>query len=186
MNKPPMELIKSHQLREDLFYRLSSGMINLTPLRDRKEDILLYVRHFMAEFNEKYHKNVKGISKDMKESLLQYDWPGNVRELKNVLDLSIKISSEDTLTSNDLPLYMKEARQLSIDAGQPDDTSGQRSVLTRRTLKEVVESAEKECIKNALVYCDGNVTKAAEMLGLPRQTLKFRMDKLHIQNPKKR
>ncbi|MBQ8562291.1 MAG: sigma 54-interacting transcriptional regulator, partial [Firmicutes bacterium] len=186
MNKPPMELIKSHQLREDLFYRLSSGMINLTPLRDRKEDILLYVRHFMAEFNEKYHKNVKGISKDMKESLLQYDWPGNVRELKNVLDLSIKISSEDTLTSNDLPLYMKEARQLSIDAGQPDDTSGQRSVLTRRTLKEVVESAEKECIKNALVYCDGNVTKVAEMLGLPRQTLKFRMDKLHIQNPKKR
>ena len=186
MNKPPMDLIQSHQLREDLFYRLSSGMINLPPLRERKEDILLYVKYFMDEFNKKYHKHVKGISEDMKESLLEYDWPGNVRELKNVLDLSIKISSEETLTSNDLPLYMKEAHQRSIEIEAQEKAPGQRSVLTRRTLKEVVESAEKDCIKNALLYCEGNVTKAAEMLGLPRQTLKFRMDKLNIQNPKKK
>ena len=186
MNKPPMELIQSHQLREDLFYRLSSGMINLIPLRQRKEDIPLYIKHFLAEFNQKYHKNVKGISEDMKENLLQYDWPGNVRELKNVLDLSIKISNEDILTSNDLPLYMKEAYRHSLDAQPADSSPGQRSVLTRRTLREVVEAAEKDCIKNALVYCDGNVTRAAEMLGLPRQTLKFRMDKLNIQKPKKK
>ena len=179
MNKPPMELIKTHQLREDLFYRLNSGMINLTPLRDRKEDIPLYVKYFLEEFNEKYHKNIVGISEDMKEALFQYDWPGNVRELKNILDLSMKISEGDVLTSDDIPLYMKEAKKADED-GKPD-----HSMLSRRTLKEVVETAERDCIKNALAYCEGNVTKAAKMLGLPRQTLKFRMDKLNITNDKK-
>ena len=185
MNQPPLQLIKNYQLREDLFYRFSSGIIHLPPLRERKEDIPLYLDYFRNIFNEKYQKNVRGFSEDMDRILLRYDWPGNVRELKNVLDLCIRISESDILTAESLPLYIGEFCNPSMQPETAVHMNECEAVSPRRPLREILEQTEKDCILDALSCCGGNITKAAEMLCLPRQTLKFRMDKLNIQNCRK-
>lgn len=179
VNKNPLQLVKDGLMREDLFFRFSGSMLSLIPLRDRKEDIIIYAGHFITEFNRKYNKKISGMSDDFLDVLMKYDWPGNVRELKNVFDFAIKISDGDVIDKNNIPAYLKEEHHVlaDIDVLEPNgyDTGG-------RTLKEIVDNAERECIMKTLLKCGGNVTKAAEILGLPRQTLKFRMDKLKINN----
>lgn len=86
INIDPMEAIRKNIIREDLFYRLSSNMIRLTPLRDRKEDILLYVNHFIRLYNKQYDKSVLGLSKALIDIFIDYQWNGNVRELKHIVE----------------------------------------------------------------------------------------------------
>lgn len=186
MNRPPLDLIKTGLLREDLFYRFSSGMICLPPLRDRKEDIPLYISHFMQQFNDKYEKNIHTISDSLKEFFFQYSWPGNVRELKNVLDFCIRTSESDVPDIGSLPLYMEKEGQDLYEESKDGTSPPKYFQLSRYTLKELLETAEKDYIQYALACSQGNVTRAAELLGLPRQTLRFRMDKLQITSPKKK
>jgi len=112
---------------------------------------------------------------------MKYGWPGNVRELKNIMDFAIKISEDEILTEVNLPAYLKDTQNNVYDVNVLQEeffmTKGQ-------TLKEVVENAERDCIVKTLMQYNGNVTKAAKVLGLPRQTLKFHMDKLNIVSAK--
>jgi len=181
MNKNPLSLMKDKLLREDLFYRLSSSMLNLIALRDRKEDIPLYIDYFTRQLNLKYDKRVAGVSSDLRDILLRYHWPGNVRELRHVLESIINISNEEILTVKDLPAYLKEAIKMPEDMeGRMPET--ENPLQFRKSLKEMMEYTEREYISRALTYCGGNVSRAAKLLELPRQTLKFRMDKLRITN----
>jgi len=181
LNKNPLQLIKEGMMREDLFYRFSGSMIDLTPLRERREDIMLYVDKFKTEFGTKYGKKIKGLSIELIDVFMKYGWPGNVRELKNIMDFAIKISEDEILTEVNLPAYLKDTQNNVYDVNVLQEeffmTKGQ-------TLKEVVENAERDCIVKTLMQYNGNVTKAAKVLGLPRQTLKFHMDKLNIVSAK--
>lgn len=181
LNKNPVHLIREGLMREDLFYRFSGSMIDLPPLRERKEDIMLYVNMYLEEFCRKYNKNIKSISDELVDTFIKYNWPGNVRELKNIMDFAIKISNEDVLTESHLPVYFKTARN---EDGKSNIWEGDYFDPPVKTLKEVVENAERECIVKTLIQCNGNVTHAAKVLGLPRQTLKFHMDKLNITSVK--
>ena len=180
MNNDPMIAIKNKNLREDLFYRLSSSMIRLTPLRDRKEDILLYSNYFIKIYNKQYNKDVEGLSKAMMDIFMNYKWNGNVRELKHIIENMVSISEEKILTIRNLPIYMKDNIHLDED-NRTIKQEVVRAPISFKTLEETMTTVEKQEIIKALSYADGHITKTAEMLGIPRQTLKYKMNRLGIQ-----
>ncbi|MDM8533262.1 sigma 54-interacting transcriptional regulator [Clostridiaceae bacterium HSG29] len=177
MNCEPLEAIEKGFLREDLFYRLSSNLICLIPLRERREDIPIYVENFIKEFNEIYQKNVDGVTTVLMDVFMAYDWKGNVREIRHILESMVSITNEKTLTIKHLPIYMKD-RIFSEPKGGAKINLKKIHTLS---LTEAVSKIEKELIERALNWTNGHLTKSAEMLRIPRQTLKYKMQKLKIE-----
>lgn len=182
MNEDPLDAIKNQHLRKDLFYRLSSGMIYLPPLRERKEDILLFTDYFIKEFNIIYSKNVKKITKDLKSFFLNYHWEGNVRELKHVLESMVSLSDYEILDIQHLPAYMYD-RIYNAGTVKNENLNNSKNISLNSdayNLKKNLEEKEIEIISDVLKITKGNKTKAGKLLGIPRQTLKYKMDKLNI------
>ncbi len=177
VNQQPSELMRSHLLREDLFYRLSGNMITLLPLRKRKEDIKLFIDYYAKTYSKEYNKRIETFSPSLMELLRQYHWPGNVRELKHIIESMISLAEEPVLTTHNLPIYFREMLQYEDQEilGLPLET---QPLMAMDPLKNVVETAERAHIEKALEATQGNVSRAAELLGIPRQTLRYRMDKL--------
>ncbi len=179
INQNPTKLIKEKLLREDLFYRLSSNIIHLVPLRERKEDITLYIDHFINHFNKMYNKKVSKISTNLRDILLNYDWPGNVRELKHIIESMVNVSDDELLTTNNLPIYLKEV--IHTEKGRAENREDKESTRGfKLSLQEMLNNTETDYIIRALKFTKGNVTRSAELLQLPRQTLKYKIDKLNI------
>lgn len=179
VNKSPSQLIQENLLREDLFYRLSGRMLYLSPLRERKEDIPVYIEYFLKQFNNKFEKNIKGLAPNLKQTLMKYSWPGNVRELKHVVESMVNLADTNELNNNNLPIYLRE--HLNAIISQDDEEPiNDFFEISQIPLKYLLESTEKEHIIKILAHCKGNITWAAEILDMPRQTLKFRMNKLGI------
>lgn len=184
INVDPMEAIENNTLRKDLFYRLSSNMIYLPPLRERPDDIEYLTDNYIDMFNDVYGKNVKGISENLRDFFLNYAWEGNVRELKHVIEAMITMTNSDTLGIKDIPVYLsgkkKEHSKKSKDTYRGDS----RVVIDLEnedlSLREAVDRLERELIIKVLRQYGGNKTKAGEVLGIPRQTLKYKMDRLDI------
>lgn len=182
MNQDPLEAIACGELREDLFFRLSCNLMQLLPLRERREDIPLYVDHFIKILNARYGKKVEGISTGMMDLFMTYDFKGNVRELRHILETSICTARDSILTIREMPLYMK--KRIDESEGQPPDSEPRK--FSGITLPEILEKTEREIIIKVLGHTRGCLTRAAERLGIPRQTLKYRMNKLNIsKNPYK-
>lgn len=179
MNMDPIKAIEQKYLREDLFYRLSSNTIKLIPLRDRKEDIILYVNHFIRIFNQRYQKNVEGLSRSMMEIFMNYHWQGNVRELKHIIESMVSLSNDKLLTVQHLPIYMKDR----IDSEESD--IGFRDISYTDyslPLKDILLTTERDTIHKVLLITKGHVNNAAKIMEIPRQTLRYRIAKLGI-NP---
>jgi len=153
-NKELHELVKKDSFREDLFYRLNVITILMPPLRDRDDDILLLARHFAVKFADDAGKPAPSFSDKALQSLLSYDWPGNVRELENVVQRLVVMTDGDLIEVPDLPCLMR--------------FTALRKTGFTRTLAEV----ETEYISNVLESVDGNKTRAAEILGIDRKTLR--------------
>jgi len=114
--------VQKKTFREDLYYRLRGVTIEVPPLRQRQEDIPLLVNAFLEEFNEKHHKNVRGLAPEAMRRFLPYPWPGNVRELRNCLESLVLLSATPTLQAADLPAYIQpppEADEFAIRVGTP-------------------------------------------------------------------
>jgi len=153
-NKELHELVKKDSFREDLFYRLNVITILMPPLRDRDDDILLLARHFAVKFADDAGKPAPRFSDEALQSLRSYDWPGNVRELENVVQRLVVMTDGDIIEVPDLPCLMR--------------FTALRKTGFTRTLAEV----EAEYIGNVLESVDGNKTRAAEILGIDRKTLR--------------
>ncbi len=179
VNKNPMLLIQENLLREDLFYRFSGRMLYLSPIRERKEDIPVYIEYFLKQFNVKYGKSIKGLAPNLQQTLLKYSWPGNVRELRHVVESMVNLADSNELTNKSLPIYLKEHLNAIISQDEEQEINDFFET-SKIPLKSLLESTEKEHIIKILTHCKGNITWAAEILDMPRQTLKFRMDKLGI------
>lgn len=151
-NKNLQEEIKKGNFREDLFYRLNVITINLPPLRDRKEDILLLAEHFLNKFSKENNKKIEGFSQEVIEFLLKYDYLGNVRELENIIEHAVIICNNDIIKVEHLPVPSKEEEM---------------PLSTNKSLREV----EKAHILAVLKEVDYNLTKAAKLLGITRATL---------------
>ncbi|MDA8086254.1 MAG: sigma-54 dependent transcriptional regulator [Nitrospiraceae bacterium] len=168
-NKSLDEEVKKGNFREDLYYRLKVVPIHLPPLRERGEDILLLARYFIDTFNREFRKNVKGLSRDTETLFLEYHWPGNVRELKNVIERAMILENEELILPEHLPL------ELCSDNSDGAENNDVDVKLPAGGLD--IEKVEKELIRQALDTTRGNQTKAAKLLNLTRDTLRYRMQK---------
>jgi two-component system, NtrC family, response regulator HydG len=162
------ELIKSVQkgdFREDLFHRLNEFKITVPPLRERKEDLSLFVSHFIKESNLQLDKDIKGISPEAMSIFENYDWPGNLRELKNVVKRMVLLSKGELAVKESLPEEMLHA--IGPVASHPETPD----------LKVRQELTEKELIRKVLEEVKFNKTKAAKILNIDRSTLYVKMKK---------
>lgn len=158
-NKDLKQMVKEGRFREDLYYRLNVVPIEIPPLRDRKEDILPLVNHFLTVANRKYHTN-KSIYSDTLDVLESYSWPGNVRELENLMENLVITTPGDIIRRENLSERLKFSTE---DHGFTEDTE----VIT---LKETVERAEYMAIQKAIRQC-GSIRKAAVALGVDPSTI---------------
>lgn len=158
-NKDLKQMVKEGRFREDLYYRLNVVPIEIPPLRDRKEDILPLVNHFLTVANRKYHTN-KSIYSDTIDVLESYSWPGNVRELENLMENLVITTPGDIIRRENLSERLKFSTE---DRGFTEDTE----VIT---LKETVERAEYMAIQKAIRQC-GSIRKAAVALGVDPSTI---------------
>ena len=160
-------LIEEGRFREDLFYRLNTFEIHLPPLRDRHGDIQLLVHHFLNDFAETSEKAVQGISTEAIDVLCEYTWPGNVRELMHVMERAVALSEEGReITPNLFP--------------EPIGGSLGIETQTKGHLKARVAEFEKHIIQDVLKKHAGNITHAAEELGLTRDGLIKKMERLKM------
>lgn len=168
-NKDLSGLVNAGQFRKDLYYRLKVMVIEMPPLRERGEDILLLANLFIEENNKELGKNVTGVSNAAREYLLNYQWPGNVRELKNIIERAMILSNGNEILPDHLPIELRKGQM----SGSGDQASDKTDDLA-------LETVEKKHIKDVLVMMDGNKSKAARMLGISRSTLREKLKKYSI------
>jgi arginine utilization regulatory protein len=171
INIDPRQAVMDKTLRDDLFFRLSVISLKVPPLRERKGDIHFLIEHFIKKYNKKLHKNVKYISSSVEQFFLNYAWPGNVRELEHAIEGAMNITDGEIIESKCLPHYLGEI------FNKFDFTKEDREI---KSLKEALYNLERSLIEKALKKCEGNVTKAAELLDIPRQTLQYKISKYII------
>lgn len=161
--------VEKGNFREDLFYRLNVFPIKLPPLRERKEDIPILIKHFMD--TTKVTSIKKTINPACTEILTEYSWPGNVRELANVIERMIIVSSASTITTNDLPMeFIRKPKDVPAKAVEPSIPlpAGQDD---EKSLKDLVQDFEKSVLEKYLSEFDGDKLKVAKTLGLSRAQL---------------
>lgn len=169
-NKNLTDLLESGRFRRDLFYRLNVVDIYIPPLRERKEDIVPLVRHFIKMYGKSVQPAVRGIKKDAFQYLIDYDWPGNVRELENVIERATVLTDAAEIGITDLP----------ADIIKQGMTSVSEALNFGGTLPQRIELFEKKEIVKALQQCSENKTRAAAELGLKRTTLLYKMERYGI------
>ncbi len=175
-NEDLRQLSSENLFRKDLYYRLSSLSLDVPPLRERRTDIQLLLNHFIVELGRKYGKRKLEYTKSFRRTLEGHDWPGNIRELQHAVEYAINHMAEasNILTADDLPDYFLERRGIELKQEKTEITI---AVDAEKTLQEQLDVFEEKIIRQALSDHLGNVTKAAESLGLSRQSLQYRMKK---------
>jgi nitrogen regulation protein NR(I) len=174
--------VKNGRFREDLYYRLNVVPIHLPALRDRREDIDLLVRFFLRQFNERLKKGITSVTPEAMAALRSYSWPGNIRQLENVLERMVLMSDGATLSSQDLPEEIALAAGVSPIqiAGASPEASGVLSF--KELVKRQTQTVERDLIEKALEETSGNVTRAAEKLGLSRKGLQLKIKELGLRH----
>jgi len=145
--------VENGNFRQDLLYRINTIELHIPPLRERGSDIQLLAEYFLQKFSGKYKKQIKGITSDAKVKLENYNWPGNVRELQNAVERAVILSSGNKLTANDFMLQPAETRKKH----EPESLN--------------LEQMEQETIEKAMKRSQGNMNKAADLLGITRFSL---------------
>ncbi len=170
-NEDPIECIKKKTMREDLYYRLSVIRYDIPPLKDRKEDIPLLMEHFREMYNEKFGKNIREFSNEVKTVFLRYDWPGNVRELKNVIEAAYHMNFGLTIELENIPRHIAERMDIERIALEN---------LSSMTLSELVEEFEKEIIKRKFIMNDHKLSQTARDLSISKQSLHYKLKKYDL------
>ncbi|MBI5796736.1 MAG: sigma 54-interacting transcriptional regulator, partial [Planctomycetes bacterium] len=175
-NQDLLQGVQEKEFREDLYYRLNVINIKMPPLRDRKEDIPLLVKHFIEKYNKKENRQIKGISPEVEKEFYNYNWPGNVRELENVIERAITLTTEDIISLNViLPLVKKEG----LSGGLGDELLSQPYKDARR---KALDGFNVKYITNVLNKNSGNVTNAAKESEIERQYLQRMLKRYNIKS----
>jgi DNA-binding NtrC family response regulator len=175
-NKNLERAVEEGSFRSDLYYRLNVVPIFIPPLRKRREDIPLLLDHFLKQYTLQEEVKPKKMSLEAIDFLAQYDWPGNVRELENVVERIVALCPQEEIFPDDLPLKVKKSIKLN---------AFKHAVLEGRMSLEKAEGEFlKDIILEAMEKADHVQTRAAELLGISRRVLKYKMDHLGIE-PKK-
>jgi transcriptional regulator with AAA-type ATPase domain/tetratricopeptide (TPR) repeat protein len=156
--------IRTRRFREDLYHRLAVLTLRLPPLRERGSDMLLLARHYLSRASVDYGVRLKTLTADAESALMAYAWPGNVRELANVMERVVLLSDGDQVTAETLSLPSEPA-------------AGAASASLDSSVDQQVASLERARIEEALHAAGGNISRAAAQIGLPRNTLRYRMER---------
>lgn len=179
------------RFRLDLYYRLSVIQIDIPPLRERSDDAILLAQHYIAQFNERLRKHVRGLTPEVAATFREYSWPGNVRELRNVIERVMILEDGDLITTNFLPrgfgkdgsgaplakaAYVSSTPEAEAEAAPPPVAAAHLFRLPPEGV--VLDDVEMSLVRQALERSNGNQTRAAELLGISRDQLRYRLKKL--------
>jgi len=157
--------VREGSFREDLFYRLNVVVMNILPLRERKEDIPLLINHFIKQFARENDKDIQGTSSEAMDLLLKYNYPGNVRELENIIERAVVIARDPVISLRDLPFQALPSH--------PREGARQG----KESLRGAIEDMEQEMIQKALEQADHNQSRAASLLGISERMLRYKLKK---------
>ncbi len=170
-NQDLKKKISEGKFREDLFYRLNVISFEMPPLRERKEDVPLFVNHFLKKYSMEIGKSMKRITPDVMKLFESYPWPGNIRELENVIERTVAIEDRETITLDSLPDELLTARKR-----EETDLLFQKNFCLTSFLDEAAQSY----IKQARLLSGGNLKKTASLLGISYRNLRYLIDKYKL------
>jgi len=176
-NRNLEQAVRTSRFRRDLYYRLAIIPVALLPLREHKEDIAPLLQHFIQYYNQKFHKNIQGVTREADELLMNYDWPGNIRELRNAIERVMILAEGNRVAAKYLPIRISEGGPLPIPAGEGGEEAGIRLPPGGTSLYDV----ERELIRQAIEQSRGNKTTAARLLGITRDTLRYKVKKYRLE-----
>lgn len=197
-NEDPQAAVEGGRLRRDLYFRLCVVSLEISPLRERRSDIPVLVEHFLAKHTVRLGAPVTGLSPAVAQFFQQYHWPGNVRELEHAVEAGLHMAAGPRLELADLPGHLQRAAAgygvgagtsggiaLNPSSGTASDPLGAAGELGRRRghLRGALAAAEREMLLGALQEAGWNLSRAARALGIPRQTLHYRMRALGLKRP---
>jgi DNA-binding NtrC family response regulator len=162
-NRDLGQWVQQGRFREDLFYRLKVVTLEIPPLRERREDIPLFVQHFLELFNSELGRNVQGVHPAVLNALTRHTWPGNVRELRNLFESMVLFTRDEEIGLEDLPAEYR----LPADDAVPQESTAWHP----RPMAEI----EREAILRTVDFTDGHRAKAAELLGIGLRTLQRKL-----------
>lgn len=167
-NRDLLQRIEQGKFREDLYYRISTVPVMMPPLRERKTDIPLLAAHFLSIYNQEFRRSISPLSEAVQEKLQSYHWPGNVRELRNVMERAILLTSGAELSPADIVLGRFTFSK---------STAPEAHTVTLPEHGCTLEEVERSLIAQALERSEGNQTRAAELVGLTRDQIRYKMKK---------
>jgi PAS domain S-box-containing protein len=171
-NRKLTEAIEEGRFRLDLYYRLNVIQVSLPALRERREDILPLTEHFINLYNVKFKRDIQGISHTAAAALMSHAWPGNVRELRNVVERAMVLEESERIQSSSL--------HLASNHGGVNRSSVQQAEEPEAPFQASLAEAEKNLVMKALQRASGNQTRAAVLLGITRDTLRYKMKKFDL------
>ena len=172
-NRSLSTAVRDGAFRQDLYFRLNVFQLRIPPLRERKGDILALAKFFIDRYNTRFHQNIQGISLEVGQRLLVHDWPGNVRELRNVIERGVLLEGSSVLTAENLPSQFSGGACLETIGAPEAQLTG-------------LADAERQLMREALEKAGWNQSEAARLLGMTRDTMRYRAIKHHLWAPKSR
>ena len=170
------KLVSEDRFRQDLYYRLNVAMVELPPLRDRDEDIILLAEHFVGVYNAEFKRNIRGLLPEVKSLMMRYSWPGNVRELKNVIERAVLFEKGEYISTESIRIIYAAVNPEA--AKTVTQLTAQQTEISEEGIS--LDEIEKSFIQKALESAKGNQTRAAQMLGISREKIKYRMKKHNL------
>lgn len=159
-NVEPEKCVEEGIIRKDLFYRINVIYLKIPELINRRSDIPILIEHFIDKYNKRFNLRLRGMTKAAMEKMVCYSWPGNVRELQHIIEGLMNMKETEYIELEDLPDYIKNNESKSF--------------------QELLEENERSIILDAMKLWENNISKAAEYLNIPRQTLQYKLKKFHI------
>jgi DNA-binding NtrC family response regulator len=172
-------MIAQHSFREDLYFRLSVIVLDLPPLRERGDDVVVLAKYFLERFCREHARSVKGFTTGALEAMRGYAWPGNVRELRNAVERAVLIEADDWVDAEHLRLWRRRAAAAPGAEGAPRQRIGYDFEIPDDGFS--LEEFEKVLLARAMKKARYNVSRAARLLGLSRETMRYRIKKHELQ-----
>jgi DNA-binding NtrC family response regulator len=163
------------EFRRDLLYRLRVIEMTMKPLREHREDIPALARHFLRQFALRFHKPVMSVSNEAMDAMTRYDWPGNVRELKNAIERAVILEDGDEITMTYLPDQLARAPEAQPAAGPSGEFTLPQGGVS-------LERVEESLVRQAMGLAGGNQTRAAQLLDISRDALRYKLKKFGVES----
>ncbi len=162
----------------DLYYRLSVLQIDIPPLREREDDVLLLADHYIKSFNEQLRRNIRGISPKVAEAFRRYSWPGNVRELRNVIERAMILEDKDEISIDYLPGNITSRLKQDFEGYSRSELAEVDGIVHLPPAGVSIDAVEMALVRLAMERAGGVQKRAAKLLGLTRDRLRYRLKKL--------